>query len=318
MSWQSWLFALNVTVPGLLMLLLGVFLKRANFIDENFNNTTTKLVFNITLPCLIFFSMSDNRDDITPYLPLAYYGAFSTIVTYLLLEFAAPFLIKERRERGIFVQGGFRSNAAIMGIAYCSIAYGRQGVFLGSIYIISTVILFNILSIITLTRSLTDGGPKGLNVKTVLINIIKNPLIISILAGVSFAFLNIPIPEPLERTGHFLSALTLPLAMICAGASMNFRMMFSSSNTATLSTLARSIFVPGIITLGAYLFGFAGMELGVIFLLSATPTAAAGYIMVKAMGGNGTLAANIIAMTTVTSFFTAAIGLTLLRSGGII
>ena len=71
-------------------------------------------------------------------------------------------------------------------------------------------------------------------------------------------------------------------------------------------------------TLGAWAFGFRGAALGVIFLFSCTPTAAGSYVMTRAMGGNATLAANIIAVTTLGSFFTTALGLYLLRTLGVI
>lgn len=317
MSWESWLFAFNVTVPGILMLLLGIFLRRIGWIDEAFNTTASRLVFNITLPCLIFFGMTNNHTDISEHLSLAVFGAVATIATYLLLELIATFLIKERRERGIFVQGGFRSNAAIMGLAYSSIAYGSEGVILGSIYMISTVVLFNVLSIITLTRTLSTSSD-SLSLKRIMMSIVKNPLILSIAAGLSFSLLDIPIAEPITRTGQFMSAMTLPLAMLCTGASINFRAMFYSSNTAMLATFMRSAVVPLLVTFGAYVWGFTGISLGVVFLLSATPAAVASYVMTRAMGGDATLAANIIAMTTIASFFTAALGLSILRSNGLI
>jgi malonate transporter len=317
MSWQSWLFALNVTVPGLLMLFIGIVLKRFGWIDEHFNNTASKLVFYLALPCLIFFSMANNNSDITAHYTLALYGAVSTVISYLLLEFSAPWLIKDRRERGIFVQGGFRSNAAIMGMTYSAIAYGREGVMLGSIYLISTVVLFNILSIVTLTRSLSGDGQK-VALKKLLKDILSNPLIMAIAVGLIFSYFSLSLPEPIARTGQFLSGLTLPLAMICAGASINLRMMFTASNTAVYATFARSFLVPCLVTGGAYLCGFSGIELGVIFLLTTTPSAAVSFVMVKAMGGNASLAANIIVMTTVASFFSAVLGLSLLRSSGLI
>ena len=79
------------------------------------------------------------------------------------------------------------------------------------------------------------------------------------------------------------------------------------------ATLARVLVVPGLMTLGGALLGFNGAALGVIFLFSCTPTAAGSYVMTRAMGGNATLAANIIALTTLGSFFTTALGLALLR-----
>lgn len=317
MSWESWGFALNVTIPGLLMLLLGVVLGRTRFIDEQFNRSASKLVFNIALPCLIFFSLTGSRVSIAEHYDLALYGAISTVASFLLLELAAPFLISERKERGLFVQGGFRSNTAIIGLAYSAIAYGNEGIVLGSIYMATTVILFNVLSIITLTRSLSDETT--FNGKRVLIDITKNPLILAITAGVIWSIIDLPIAEPIQRTGAFLSGLTLPLAMICAGASIDLRLMFrKGSNTALYATFSRAILVPFLITLGAYLWGFQGISLGVIFLLTSTPTAAASYVMTQAMGGNATIAANIIALTTVLCFFTSALGLSLLRGAGLI
>lgn len=52
--------------------------------------------------------------------------------------------------------------------------------------------------------------------------------------------------------------------------------------------------------------------------MTSAPTAAASYVMARAMGGNATLAANIIALTTVFSLFTCTLGIFLLSSFGVI
>ena len=51
-----------------------------------------------------------------------------------------------------------------------------------------------------------------------------------------------------------------------------------------------------------------------MYLMMATPTAAASYMMVRAMGGNASLAASIIAMTTVASLFTTSFGLVAMKA----
>ena len=58
------------------------------------------------------------------------------------------------------------------------------------------------------------------------------------------------------------------------------------------------------------------MDLGILFLLSASPTAAASYVMTRAMGGNAGLAANIIVLTTLGSILGSSLGITLLRGMG--
>ncbi|GKX63970.1 transporter [Pragia fontium] len=318
MSWETWSFAFSVTVPNLLMLIIGILMRGFHLIDDNFCDAASRLVFNLALPCLLFFSIATNHSSFQQYAPLMLYGALSTIATYLLLEFAAPFLVKNPRERGIFVQGGFRGNAAILGVAYCSMAFGSEGVAIASFYIVITVILFNVLSVVTLTRSLSTGSNGRPDFLSVMRGVITNPLIIGILLGLPFSLFSVSLPEVLVHTGQYISGLALPLALLCTGASLDFRAMFRASNVAVLACIARIVVIPGLLFLGGWLFGFRGVSLGVIFLLSATPTAAASYVMTRAMGGNATLAANIIAMTTLGSFFTTALGLLFLRGSGLI
>lgn len=108
-------FAFNVTVPNLLMMLLGILLRHWRLMDDRFVDGATRLVFNLALPCLLFFSIATNHPQLLGNLPLVLFGAVGTLATFLLLELAAKWLVKEPRERGVFVQGGFRANTAIVG-----------------------------------------------------------------------------------------------------------------------------------------------------------------------------------------------------------
>ncbi|GKX55138.1 transporter [Leminorella grimontii] len=318
MSWETWQFAFSVTVPNLLMLLMGIGLRRFRLINDEFCDSASRLVFNLALPCMLFFSIATNHSGLTHHLLLMSFAGVGTFISWLLLELAAPFLVREKKERGVFVQGGFRGNAAILGVAYCAMAFGDEGVAIASFYIVMTVILYNVLSVVTLTRSLSDCEGSGLAVFSMVKNIVKNPLIVGILTGLPFSLFDVPLPDVLIRTGSYVSSIALPLALLCTGASLDFRSMLRTSNTAILASIARVLVVPTLLVLGAMLCGFKGMTLGIIFLLSATPTAAASYVMTRAMGGNATLAANIIGLTTVGSFFTTALGLLLLRGSGMI
>lgn len=319
MSWEIWSFAFNVTMPNLLILLLGMALRRFGLLDDAFCDSAMKLVFNLALPCLLFFSVATNHQPMMEHLSIMLYGALGTITTFLLLECAAVYLVKEPRERGIFVQGGFRSNTAIMGLAFAVTAYGDAGVAIGSLYLTVTVILYKVLSVITLTRSLRRDRQGGkISKKALLLSIVTNPLIIGLVLGVVYARSQLPLPGLIKQTGNLISSLTLPLALLCAGASLDWRTMLRTSNVAALSSCAKLLLVPGLLTLGGWLLGFRGVSLGVIFLFSSTPTAAGSYAMTRAMGGNATLAANIIAMTTVGSFFVISLGLYLLRAWGVV
>jgi hypothetical protein len=76
----------------------------------------------------------------------------------------------------------------------------------------------------------------------------------------------------------------------------------------------KTMLLPAVVAGGALMAGFSGIELGVIFLLFVSPTATASYAMVRAMGGNDVLTANLISATTLVSIATCSIGLVLLKS----
>jgi len=73
------------------------------------------------------------------------------------------------------------------------------------------------------------------------------------------------------------------------------------------------VILPVLSTLAAWLMGFSGNQLGLLFLFFASPTAAASFVMVKAINGNVALAANIIAMTTLMASVTVTLGIFALR-----
>ena len=48
---------LNITAPVFAMLFLGVLLKRIDWINDNFIHTASSLVFNVTMPALLFLGI---------------------------------------------------------------------------------------------------------------------------------------------------------------------------------------------------------------------------------------------------------------------
>lgn len=51
------LTTLTITAPVFAMLFLGVFLKRINWINDNFIHTASSLVFNVAMPALLFLGI---------------------------------------------------------------------------------------------------------------------------------------------------------------------------------------------------------------------------------------------------------------------
>ncbi|WP_273397490.1 AEC family transporter, partial [Actinobacillus porcinus] len=182
-----------------------------------------------------------------------------------------------------------------------------------SIYSAIVVILFNVYGVITITRSLSSDK---VNIARLLLNILKNPLIIAIILGLVMNYVEVSLPKPVRVTGQYLANITLPLALLCIGASIQLNYRENYSRVVTWSVVARLVIAPLFMVLLAKLIGMSGMELAIIFLMTTTPLATAAYAMVKAMGGNGTTVANIIGITTIGAMPLSSLGLMILMQLG--
>jgi predicted permease len=303
-------FSFSITMPIFLILVLGIFLYQVQLINDNFIDVASKLVFNVTLPALLFISISKTKLSSDTDFSLVIYAMLAVVATYILLEVITSKMIPDKGDRGVVIQGAFRSNMGIIGLAYCVNAYGDSVFSVASIYLGGVTVLYNILSVICLNRSMDAKK----SIANTLKGIAKNPLILAIVAALIFSATGLTLPSTLHKAGDYFAQMTLPLALLCAGASLSFKAMQKDITIAMISSVGKLIFIPVIITFGGYLLGYRGMELGVLFLMSSAPSASASYIMVRAMGGNATLAANIIVITTIASLLSTSIGVTVLRS----
>ncbi|WP_421854130.1 AEC family transporter [Marinomonas sp.] len=307
-------FSFSITMPIFLILVLGIILYRVRLINDNFIDVASKLVFNVTLPALLFISISKTDLSSDTDLSLVIYAMVAVIISYIALEFIMSIWVSDKAERAVLVQAAFRSNMGIIGLAYCVNAYGNEVFSVASAYLGGVTILFNVLSVIGLSRAL--GGEA--NIKGIAKGIAKNPLIIAIVAAFATSLSGLTLPTTLYKAGDYFAQMTLPLALLCAGASLSFKSLKNGILGAIMASIGKLIFIPFAMTLGGYLLGYRGMELGVLFLMSSAPTTSASYIMVRAMNGNSALAANIIVITTIASLITTSIGVTLLRSFNLI
>lgn len=312
-------FAITIVLPNLALMWLGFFMQRRGEASQIFIDQASSFVFNYCLPCLLFFSVVDSDVDYSKQITLIVAGILVTFILFIGAEIYAKYFVSKPADQGVFVQGIFRSNMAIIGLATVANAYGERGLSIGAVYMGVVTILFNILAVITLSRVSKSVDDTWLSRSTMIVKkLFTNPLIIALVAA--FAYKALPLPPitgVIHTTGDLLAAVALPLALICAGASIDLKSMLHPSGLSMQASIGRIIVAPLIAIAIGFGFGLSGVHMGVLFLMVASPTAAASYVMAKAMGGNDILAANILAFTTVVGMFGMAIGAAILRGLGL-
>lgn len=308
------LHTLEVTLPVFAMVFLGLGLKRIGWIDTAFISTASALVFKATMPTLIFLSIIRADLDATFNPRLLGFFAVATLATFLLSWLWASWRVPYA-DRGVYVQSAFRSNCGIVGLALAASMYGDYGLSAGGLLLGVVILSYNALSVVVL--SAYQPG-KQADWRSILNHIIRNPLILAVLAATPIAWSGVTLPGWLMTSGNYFASLTLPLALICIGGTLSIRALRADSATAIDASLMKMVVLPVLATAAAWLAGFSGPELGLLFLFFASPTAAASFVMAKAMGSNAKLAANVVALTTLMASVTITGGVFALRISGLI
>ena len=144
---------------------------------------------------------------------------FTIAVGSLLLLFAVlcivvPRVVREPKQRGVIIQGLFRSNYVIFGVSLVTNVFGAEEAAAASILSAVLVPMYNVLAVIALTV-FTGGGKVSL--KKTLKSIATNPLIIAALLGVFASIIKLRFPAFLETSLRDVSRLATPLALIVLG-----------------------------------------------------------------------------------------------------
>ena len=310
------IFTANIVAPVFLIIALGFLLRKLKIINESFVTVTSKFVFNVCLPALIFMELYNIDFGAVVDPGQIIYVYIGTLITFSLIWSISILFIKEGRDLSVFVQGAYRSNFAIVGLAIISNLFGSAGLGKASLLLAFILPLYNILAVVILTVPMRKE--RNLNLKGTIKEIITNPLILAVVVALPFSYFKINMPGVFVSTGELLSDVALPLALIGIGGSMNLTNLKTASGLAFTSSAIKIILIPLVLVFGAYEVGFRNTDLGILFILFSCPTAVVSFIMAEAMGCNSRLAGNIVVISTIGSIVTISAAIILLRSIGLI
>ena len=321
------IFSLNATFPIFLLMVLGYIFNKIGLMDEKAASWMNKFVFKVALPVLLFADLS--KEDFAA----AWNGRFvlfcflATAISVLMITLLSMFLVKNKGRRGEFIQGSYRSSAALLGIAFIHNIYGEAGTGMAPLMILGSVPLYNILAVIILmvtapsdyvmgdsSKESSSDNAKKVLIKKTLLGIIKNPIILGIFIGMIWSLLRIPQPKIFNTVVSNIASLATPLGLMSMGATFDFKKAANEIKPALCASFIKlfvlvAIFLPVAVTLG-----FSGEQLVAILVMLGSATTVSCFIMSKNMGHEGTLSSSIIMMTTFGCSFSLTFWLYILKS----
>lgn len=315
---SDFLFSINVTFPIFLVMVIGWFLHQIGMLDEHFVTVANRFNFKVTLPFMLFRDISSVNIREVFDLKFVLFCAIASTVCFWAIWGAAKLFVKDDSIRGAFVQSSFRSSAAVMGLAFISNIYGKSA--MGPLMIIGAVPLYNIYSVIVLTFEAQneDGTRESGKIKEACVNIIKNPIIISIFLGMAVALAGIQFPTIIDKTINSVAQLATPLALIVIGAGFEGKKALAKIKSTAWAAAIKLVIQPLIFLPVAAYMGFHGEKMIAILIMLSSPTTPSCFIMAKNMKNDGVLTASVIVTTTLLSAFTLTFWIFLLRRFGLI
>ena len=315
---QNFIFSINVTVPIFLVMALGWGLKQTGMLNDNFVTVANKFNFQVTLPFLLFRDISSV--DIREVFDLHYvlFCAIASSVCFWLIWGGTKLFLKNKYMTGAFVQASFRSSAAVMGLAFIQNLYGQSA--MGPLMIVGAVPLYNIYSVIvrTFEGERDDHTDSAGKIRQACVNILKNPIIISIFLGLIVSLCGMHFPSLVDKTVANIAQMATPLALVSLGAGFEGRKALTKVKPTLAASFIKLLLQPAVLLPVAAAMGFTGEKMIGILIMLASPTTPSCYIMAKNMNNDGTLTASIVVMTTVLASFTLTGWIFLLRMLGLI
>ena len=291
---NSLLICLSAILPIFITVAAGYAAKRAGIVRESEVSRMNAVAFKAFMPVMCFYNIytSDLSSAVRPRL-MAFTVCAILAVYGLSLAYAVRF-VGARERRSVVVQGLYRSNFLILGLPFAAGLAGDGN--LGVTTVMNAIVapMFNVLAVITLE----SYNGKKVNLRKLLLDILKNPLILGSMLGLLCLLLGIKLPAPLETAARDMGRAASPLMLFLLGAFFRLSGAREHAKELVAVCLGRLVVVPALALGVAIALGFRGIELITLLAIFASSTAVASFTMAEQMGGDAALAGDIVVMTS--------------------
>ena len=284
--------------------------------DRKLTKQANAIVFKIFLPCMLFYNVyqSDIGAEIHSRIKLCIWAAGGLLILFVLLCLIVPKVVKQENQQGVVIQGIFRSNYVIFGVAVVQNMYGVKTT---TAAILSAILvpMYNFLAVVALS---IFGEKRETDWKKIILDIVKNPLIISSVLGIIFSLLGIRLPTAVDTTVQDLAKLSTPIAFMILGGDLDFSKVRGNLKVASVVLTIKLVILPLIMIPMIVMMGYRDADLLSGLLAYQTPVAVSSYIMAQQAGADGQLAGQLVVFSSVLSIFTLFVTILILRTIGLL
>ncbi|WP_286240426.1 AEC family transporter [Neptuniibacter halophilus] len=291
--------------PVFALILLGYLARRTRFPGEDFWAQAEKATYFILFPLLLISRLATTDMSAVELDTMGLAILLLVLGGSLLCFLIRPFTLADAAGFTSIYQGAVRFNVYV-GLAASATLYGATGVAIGAVIMALMIPLLNLLCVLVFSVFTHRSG----GLRSVFLAIVKNPLIISSLCGLTLNQTGLGFPDLLAPVAELLSRMALPLGLLSVGAGLSFRVLMTSGRSLGWSSLIKLLLMPLLAMLICHWLALDAATTAVVLLYAALPTATSSYILARQLGGDAPMMAAIVTGQTLLSMITIPIMLT--------
>jgi malonate transporter and related proteins len=297
-------------LPVFLLIVLGFTLKRTLMRLETQWHGLERLTYYVLFPALLIQTLV--KADLSQ-VPIGGVGGalFLSALAMSLLCLALPPLLARFSVDGpaftsIF-QGATRWQTYVA-LAVSGNLFGDLGLALASVAMVAIIPLVNVFSVAVLAHY---ASPEKRSVGTIVVTVVRNPLIWACVVGLALNVTQIPLPKIWHEVADALGRSSLSIGLLVTGAGLHLEGMFRPSLAASVAVFLKLILMPVLAVALALWFGLTGSSLAIVTACSAVPTSSSAYVLARQMNGDAPLLAQIITLQTILAAVTMPVAIAL-------
>lgn len=294
----------NVALPVFAVILAGALVRRGGLLGPASSEALNGFVYWIALPPLLFLGMA--RADVHETLHWSFIGAFlGSSVAAGAVAVLIGLLLYRARPAVLAMQGlnaGF-GNAGYLGIPLLVAAFGEAAIPPATLSSVLMVLVVGAHAAVL--ETMADAGRGiGAVLRTALRALVRNPILVSPLAGLTWAAIGLPLPTPIVTLFELTGAAAGPCALFAIGMFLGGRGGSVTSDLAEITwiTILKLLGQPLICYwLATTLFPMDPFWTACAVILAALPTGALAFVVAQSHGTYEERTSAVILVSTVVS-----------------
>ncbi|SNS94475.1 AEC family transporter [Tropicimonas sediminicola] len=293
------------TLPFFGLIALGYGAGRIRFFPDEATAWLTKFVFYFALSAMLFrFSANLSLGEVLDWTFVTAYLA-GTLVVYILATGVALIRKRPMDEAAVEAQCAVIGNVGFLGVPMLVLLLGEAAI--GPVMLVLAVDLLVFSSLIVIIITTSRDGRVALGVlMSVARGLLRNPMIVSIAAGFTWAALQIPIPAPMNEFLTLLGAAATPGALFAIGASLASKSAERLSVAVWLSVCKLVLHPAAVAVAALWLFPVEPYSASVMIAATSLPVAGNVYILARHYGVAPHRASTAILVSTAASVLTVS------------